>query len=301
MNLNNCVAPIALFTYNRPWHTRQTVKALQENELANESDLFIYSDGPQKGFGHADKVREVRDYIGTVDGFKSVTIIERTENCGLSSSIITGVTEILNRSERVIVLEDDIVTSPHFLRYMNEALELYMNEEMVISIHGYVYPTLKKLPETFFLKGADCWGWATWKRGWDLFVADGAKLLKELKARNLEKRFDFNGTYDYTKMLKEQIAGKNDSWAVRWYASALLNNRLTLYPGRSLVLNIGTDDSGTHGGKTDVFHAGISCEPISIECLPAQENETALHAFEAFFRSVRIPFYMRMLHSLKVR
>ena len=183
-------APITLFVYNRPWHTQQTVEALQKNALASESDLFIFSEAPKKPeVVHA--VQEVRSFIKTISGFKSIRIIERAENMGLANSIIDGVTRICNEHGRVIVLEDDLVTSPFFLRYMNDALNLYEHEESVISIHGYIYPVTGKLSETFFLRGADCWGWATWKRGWELFDPDGKRLLESLKSQNLEREFNF--------------------------------------------------------------------------------------------------------------
>lgn len=301
MNGENFPAPIALFTYNRLWHTQQTINTLQINELASESDLYIFSDGPQIGKNCIDEVQRVRDYIHTVEGFRTVTIVERETNYGLAQSIISGVTELVNIFGRIIVLEDDLVTSPHFLRYMNDALNLYEGEERVISIHGYTYPVKSKLPDTFFLKGADCWGWATWKRGWSLFEPDGRKLLKELNAHNLHKRFDFNGAYDYTRMLREQITGQNDSWAVRWYASALINDRLTLYPGRSLVQNIGTDESGTHCLETNVYRTRVSSDPIWIERLSPQEDQCALRIFENYFNSIKSPFYMRILRKLKWR
>ena len=191
-------APVVVFVYNRLVHTRRTFEALQLNDLTQQSELVVFSDGP-KSIGDMARVQEVRNYIKTIRGFANITINEREQNLGLANSIINGVTDIVTRYGKIIVLEDDMVTTPYFLRYMNEALELYENEERVISIHGYVYPVNARLPETFFLKGADCWGWGTWKRGWDLFEADGAKLLKELKARKLEQRFDFNGTYDYSE------------------------------------------------------------------------------------------------------
>jgi len=162
------LAPIVLFVYNRPWHMRQTIEALQKNELAEVSELFIFSDGP-KSEADKEKVLEVREYIKTIPGFKSVTLIKRERNIGLAQSIITGVTDVINRYGRIIVLEDDMVTSPYFLKFMNEALEFYKDAEKVVCVHGYIYPIEAKLPETFFLRGADCWGWATWKRGWDLF------------------------------------------------------------------------------------------------------------------------------------
>jgi hypothetical protein len=248
------LAPITLFVYNRPWHTRQTIEALQKNDLATESDLFIYADGPKKA-EHAGAGDEVREYIRGVDGFKSVTIVEREENWGLARSIISGVTEVVNSIGRIIVLEDDLLTSPFFLRYMNDALDLYDNEEGVISIHAYTFPLNSSLPETFFLKGTGCWGWATWERSWKIFEPNGQKLLENIIARRLENEFDLNGAYPYTRMLKDQISGKNDSWAVRWHASGFLKDKLTLHYKQSFTCNIGFDGSGTHCHKDTITNS----------------------------------------------
>lgn len=155
-------APVALFVYNRPWHSRQTIEALQANALARETELYIFSDGP-RAEADVKKVEEVRNYLRSVEGFQSVHIVESNVNKGLAKSVIAGVTNVLQTNSNIIVLEDDMVTSAFFLTYMNRALELYKNETDVISIHGYIYPVKEALPETFFLKGADCWGWATWK------------------------------------------------------------------------------------------------------------------------------------------
>jgi len=283
------LAPIALFVYKRPWHTRQTVEALKKNELAKESELFIFSDGP-KSEADKEKVFEVREYVKTIGGFKSVVTIEREQNLGLAQSIIKGVTEIVNKYGRIIVLEDDMVSSLYFLKFMNEALEFYKDEEKVISIHGYIYPVKPSLPETFFLRGADCWGWATWKRGWDLFEEDGTKLFHELKKKKLVKEFDINGAYPYSKMLKNQIKGKNDSWAVRWYASAFLQDKLTLYPGNSLIYNTGLDASGTHCSITNIYDAEISRKPVVINTIPVEENLFALKEIEKYLRSTKKSF-----------
>ena len=132
------------------------------------------------------------------------------------------------------------------------------------------------MPETFFIKGADCWGWATWKRGWDLFEPNGEKLLAEIKKRNLKHRFDFYGAYAYFQMLKDQIAGKNHSWAVRWYASALLANKLTLYPGRSLVRNIGCDDTGRHCSTTEIYNSELQNIEITIGDIEVKEDKHSL-------------------------
>jgi hypothetical protein len=283
------LAPIALFTYNRLRHTRQTIEALRKNELAGASGLFVFSDGPRTE-SDIEKVHSVREYLKTVGGFHNVTVIERDRNHGLAQSIISGVTEVVDQHGQVIVLEDDLVTSPYFLKFMNEALDFYKDEERIISIHGYIYPVKGRLPETFFLKGADCLGWATWKRGWNLFEPDGRRLLYELKARNLTRRFNFDGTYSYTGLLKDQIAGKNQSWAVRWYASAFLNDKLTLYPGKSLVYHTGADGSGTHcaqDGEGEIGDSGISNEPVRIKAIPINEDRSAREEIKKYFRSIR--------------
>lgn len=280
------LAPVVLFVFKRQWHTQQTIEALKINESADTTDLFIFSDGPRNETDHA-QVRLVRDYLKTVTGFKKVTVIERDRNLGLAQSIITGVTEIVSKYGRIIVLEDDMITSPYFLNFMNSALDFYAEETKVISIHGYIYPVKAELPETFFLKGADCWGWATWKRGWDLFEPKGRKLLAELKVRKLVRRFDFDGSYAYTKMLKNQVQGKNNSWAIRWYASAFLKDKLTLYPGRSLILNTGTDASGTHCGTSDVFDTQVSQEAVMVNKIPIEEDPGAREAIAQYFRSTK--------------
>lgn len=278
------LAPITVFVYNRPWHIRETIEALKKNKLARESELFIFSDGPKEEKDRK-KVKEVRKYIKTINGFKRITIIERKENLGLAESIITGVTEVVNKYSKTIVLEDDLLTSPYFLKFINEGLNFYEKEKKVISIHGYIYPVKFDLPETFFIRGADCWGWATWKRGWDLFKHDGKKLLVELKKRKLTYKFDFGGSYPYTEMLIDQVNRKNDSWAIRWYASAFLKGKLTVYPGKSLIFHNGKDENGTHFRKSDVLDVELSQRPIKITKIPLKENVDALKLITAYFRS----------------
>lgn len=279
-------APVVLFVYNRPWHLQQTVEALKRNELARESALFVFSDGP-KGNMDQEGEEKVQEYVKTITGFKNITVTEREKNLGLANSIISGVTEIINRYGHIIVLEDDMVTSPYFLKYMNDALELYKDEERVASIHAYIYPVKNNLPETYFIRGADCWGWATWARAWKFFEPDGEKLLHELKRRNLSREFDFNNSYGYSQMLEDQEKGKNDSWAIRWYASAFLRDMLTLYPGTSLVANIGHDSSGTHCGESEIFDADLADRPLILDKLPIEENMHAKKEIEKFFRSMR--------------
>lgn len=279
--------PIALFTYARPEHTRRTVEALKLNIGVSNHDLIVYSDAPRSAEKlHA--VEAVRDYLKKITGFRTVTINYRSINYGLAKSIIEGVTEVLSRYERVIVLEDDMVTSPYFIKYMHDALDRYANDDRVIGVHGYVYPIQETLPEAFFMRGADCWGWGTWRRGWAFFNPDGHALLEELKQRNLIKEFNYNGTYDYYRMLELQIEGINESWAIRWYASAFLREKLTLYPGRSLVYNIGNDNSGTHCITDSTYDVQLSKVPIDIAGIEIKKSEVGFKSFQHFFLQSRV-------------
>jgi len=279
-------APIALFVYNRPLHLKRTIEALQVNRFYGESTLVVYSDGPRSDKAAPD-VAAVRAYLRSLKGPREIRIVERERNYGLAGSVIAGVNEVVRAFGCAIVLEDDLVTSPLFLQYANEALQRYEDDERVGSVHGYVYPVRGALPETFFLRGADCWGWATWKRAWDLFEPDGKKLLQELRTRDLERAFDFNGAFPYTKMLKEQIRGRNDSWAIRWHASLFLKNKLTLYPGRSLVFHNWQEGAGTHCGSTSDMDVTLATEAVRVADIPVQENPDARKRIEAYFRSTR--------------
>ncbi len=296
------LAPIILFVYNRPCHTCQVVEALQKNILAKESKLIIYSDG-FKSDKDKKEVESVRKYIRTISGFVDVEIIEKTKNFGLAKSIIEGVTEVINRYGKVIVLEDDLVVSPFFLDYMNSALQIYESEDKVASIHGYIFPVKHQLPETFFLRGADCWGWGTWKRAWNFFEKDSNKLLKEIKKRKLTSQFDFGGGYPFLQMLKMQTRGLVDSWAIQWYASTFLKEMLTLYPGRSLVKNIGIDGSGRHGGVVNIFFTELSSMPIKVNRIEIKESHESLLIIKSFYKSLKVKnilILIRIKNFLKI-
>lgn len=277
--------PVALFAFNRLWHVQQTVQSLLKNVLVDEVHLTVYCDGPRSESDHP-LVQAVRAYVKNIQGVASLTIVEYNANQGLAHSIIAGVTEQCVQFGRVIVLEDDLYLSPYFLTYMKNALTHYQDEEKVISIHGYCYPVHQSLPETFFLKGADCWGWATWQRGWDLFEPDGNVLLQQLKKRSLSKAFNMSNSTNYMKMLQDQVLGRNNSWAIRWRASAFLQDKLTLYPGRSLVNNIGHDNSGTHCAVNHIYDITLASQPVTIHNIPIVENTSAHAAYVRFYRNV---------------
>ncbi len=291
-------APIIIFAYNRLLHIQKTVSSLLKNREAKNSDLYIFSDG-SKNDNDINEVNEVRKYIYKINGFKKVSIRERNQNFGLGKNITSGVTEIIEKNSWCIVLEDDLETSPYFLRFMNEGLDRFSDEERVVSIHGYIYPVKDPLPETFFLKGADCLGWGTWRRGWEYFNSDGKYLLTELKRQNLTKEFDFNGGYPYTRMLEDQVAGKNDSWAVRWYASTFLKEKLSLYPGHSLVRHIGNDGSGTNFGHSSDLDVNLSDNPINITNVKIEHSMGAYKAFQNYFLKISNESPKKVKNNLK--
>ncbi len=286
-------APIALFVYNRPQHTERTLKFLKQNELAAESRLFIFSDGA-KTPADEQAVTEVRDLLKNIDGFRSVEIIERKENMGLANSIIAGVSRLVADYKQVIVLEDDLITSPYTLTYFNEALERYRNEEKVMHIGAYMY-NLKdhNLPETFFYRAATSWGWATWERAWQHFEPNVDTLISQF---SLQKKYDFSieNTMNFWKQIQDYKNGKNSSWAIRWYASIFLKGGLTLNPSHSLVNNIGHDGTGIHSGINDIYNVIINPKAITEFPSELKENPEAYSAIKGFLANRKGSLWQRL-------
>jgi len=255
-------APIALFVYNRPMHTRRTVEALLKNDLASESDLFIFSDAPKRP--EADNaVRKVREYIRKITGFKSVRIVERDRNWGLANSIINGVTSVVNEYGRVIVLEDDLVTSPHFLEYMNAALHYYEKDPKAFSVGAYNFPAkTMTIPidyqwDTYASVRCCSWGWGTWIDRWKR--VDWSMEYYESFRQDRVAQESFNrGGPDLTQTLKRQHERRIDSWAIRFGYAHYANQMHCIYPVKTLVSNIGLDHSGIHCGVNPQWsHASI--------------------------------------------
>ncbi|MDP2076962.1 MAG: glycosyltransferase [Sulfuricurvum sp.] len=244
MKIEN-LAPVVLFVYNRLDHTKQTIDALQKNELSDETELYIYSDAVKNN--KIDQyVKEVREYIKTIQGFKKVTIIEQKENLGLAKSIIAGVSDIINSHGKAIILEDDLVTSPYFLKYMNKALEEYKDEQQVWHISGWNYPThFDTAEDTYFYRIMDCWGWATWSDRWNYFEKNTDDLIKSFTKSDI-KRFNLDGFTDLWRQVKLNKSGRINTWAIYWYATIFRNKGLCLNPVKSFVRNIGHDGTGVH-------------------------------------------------------
>ncbi len=276
------LSPILLFVYNRPEHTRLTLEALKKNHLSDSSSLYIFSDG-YRNETDREEVMKVRELIHSVEGFAAIHIEEKSENVGLARNIIEGVTGVVNEHEKVIVLEDDLITSPYFLTFMNNVLDRYEQEEKIAHVQGFCFP-LQGLPDAFLIKWTGSWGWATWKRAWDLFNPDGEALLTEIMKKKLNREFDFNGNYPFTRMLRRQVNGENDSWAIRWNASLFLNNRLSVNAGKSLVQNIGFDGSGRHSGRDEIYTTPLHMSALSSEIPRIEENMIARKAFEKYYR-----------------
>ena len=263
MVTKNKIAPICLFTYNRLEETRKTVEALQKNNLAPQSELFIFSDGWKSEKGK-EKIEKVRFFLKSIVGFKKVTIYESDINKGLAKSIIDGVTKIINLEGKVIVLEDDLITSSNFLDFMNQSLDFYENNNSVFSISGYTMdlPSLKKenyKKDYYIGVRASSWGWATWGRSWgdiDWEIKDYALFKKSFSSK---MKFNRGGS-DMTRMLNNQMKGKIDSWAIRWCYNQFLRNQYTIYPSISKIISIGFGNDATHTKNTTRFDNTIDKE-----------------------------------------
>jgi SAM-dependent methyltransferase len=246
------LAPIVLFVYNRPWHTQQTVEALQKNKLASESELFIYSDDAKNDDARV-SVDEVRKYIDNITGFKKITVIKRDKNWGLVDSIIDGVTKIVNEYGKIIVLEDDLVTSPYFLKFMNEALEFYKDEKKVWHISGWNYPIeTAGLNDVFLWRLMNCWGWATWANRWEYYEKDVYKTMQEFSKDDI-KRFNLDGVEDFFGQATANYEKKINTWAIFWYATIFKHEGLCLNPAQTFVENIGLDASGKNCGISTIY------------------------------------------------
>lgn len=293
-------APIALFVYNRPVHTERTIKFLKQNNLASESRLFIFSDGAKTATDES-AVAEVREFIRTVDGFKSVEIIQRPANMGLANSIIDGVSRLVNTYKQVIVLEDDLITSPHLLTYFNDALNKYKDQEKVMHISAYMYPLkANNLPETFFYRAAGSWGWATWERAWQHFEPNIDTLMNQFTPQQ-KRAFAMDNTMNFWKQMKEFKNGKNNSWAIRWYASVFLKGGLTLNPAQSLVNNIGHDGTGIHSGINDIYNVIINPKPIKEFPTVIEENEAAVETIKQFLTNRKGSLWQRIKRFIRER
>lgn len=293
------LAPIILFVFNRPEHTRKTLQALSKNKLADKSSLYIYCDGVPSNASSIliENNNLVKKIIREEQWCKEVNIVESNENKGLATSVISGVNNILNKYGKVIVLEDDLITTNTFLEYMNLSLNKYMNNDNVFQISGYGFPVpkIKKANSSYFLNVTSTWGWATWKRVWDSidFECKDYEILK--KNKKLVYEFNFQGAYDYKKMFFRQMESSEiSSWGIRFYWNVFKNKALVLYPDNSLVRNIGWDNSGKHKDNYDIF-------PINNWDLNYQINSFPEKIVLDFERQNMVKKYIKKRTSFKMK
>lgn len=278
------IAPIIVFCYNRPDHLEQTLDALSQNELADQSKLYIYCDGPKEGASEemCQKITDVRQVARKRQWCKEVHVVEREENVGLMNNIVGAVTEIVNQYGRVITMEDDIITSKGYLRFMNEALELYKDDEQVMHISGYMWPHKHKLPNTFFYEvpypGG---GWATWQRAWKHYAND-TKSLYDYWCTRWDEFNKFGDNY-LQKQLEANYHGTMKTWFIKWHAVMLQRGALTLYPGQSLTNNIGFDDQATNCYTTDKFDV-VPVHYVPVTRQSIKENKRAAREIYAFYQ-----------------
>ena len=287
-------APIALFAYKRADKLKLCIEALSKNKYADKTDVYIFSDG-YKGDQDKAQVEEVRDYIKSIlekNEFAQVEVIKRDKNWGLANSIINGVTQIINQYGKIIVVEDDLITSPDFLSYMNEGLDFYKDLKQFGSISAHTYPikALEKYNKDIYVTGkGECWGWGTWKDRWENVDWSVSDFVEYFAVKKMRKQFD-SLEKGLDNMLVQQMNGKLDSWAVRWCYHLFKKGLLTVYPRVSKTKNIGFDGSGTHCGDTQTMASALeiqgNCQFEVLEVDKKIARECALYMYKQSLRDL---------------
>ena len=293
------LAPVCLFVYNRLDETQQTIHALQENYLAKESNLIIFSDGP-KNEADVKNIKKIRSYLGDVTGFKNILIFKSKENKGLSESIVSGISKVVKMYGKVIVLEDDILTSVGFLKYMNDALNYYTNKEDVLQVSSFMFPiNSENLPDTFFYQANTCWGWGTWERSWINFTDDSHLLLEKLKTSKIDwTNFNSMQGRQFEKQLLANAKGKLKTWAVKWHAVIKLKNGKVLHPKTSFVLNIGFSGNGENCSKGESLGSINNDLKLNVSDAENLNNDLAINRLRDYFKK-RYSFPQKVIRKIK--
>lgn len=328
------VAPIIVFAYDRPDHLRQTLAALAKNDLASQSVLYVYCDGPrtwgdeqitnqksqitnspqatyitkrygvmhcskEEYDGYLQRIAEVRAVAHNQTGFKEVHVIEREKNIGLADNIVGAVTEIVNQYGWVIAFEDDIVTTRGCLTYLNDALELYKDDEKVMHISAWMYPNKGQFPTTFFYDSPyPAGGWATWKRAWDHFNPDTADHVRYWE--NNWKEFDIEGEDYLSRQLLGNLNGTLKTWYIKWYSSMRRMGGLCLYPGKAMSNNIGWDNSGETSLPNTRYNVARPAEYTEVKRVPIVRNKKAYNYIWTWYsghwysKHYRVRFYNKL-------
>jgi FkbM family methyltransferase len=287
------LAPIILFVYKRPEHTQRTLDSLAANPLLEHSELIIFADGPKNNASEEDLrlIQLTRSICKAFDKSKKLSVVENKANLGLAKNIIEGVSKTVESHGKVIVVEDDLELSPSFLNYMNDALQMYEDDDKVFHISGYWFPVKnsKSLPETFFLDMATCWGWGTWKRAWKNFNPDVNELKKEIAKIDPEfKKFDYQGKSSFLQQIDLNIEGKLQTWAIKWYGSIFINSGLSLHPNVSYVNNTGHDGTGENSIHQNQYQWHRLANYVPLKKIKLEQSDDARSRLQTFFESAFI-------------
>lgn len=295
-------APICLFTYARPQHASLVVNALKLSPLATSSILYVFSDAPKTDEA-VSNVLDVREMLHSIDGFAEVKIVEREKNVGLARNIQEGVSEVIARHGRAIILEDDTVPSVQFLDYMNRALDKFETDPKVWHVSGYSHPIdATGLSDVYLSRFMNCWGWATWADRWAHYVKNPLELKATWSDEHIH-RFNLDGKLPYWRQVEANISGEIDTWAIFWYATIFAEDGLCLNPTRSLVSNIGHDGTGENCGVSDLnFHATPDQNFRPNLDLPAlQEDVEAIIRVKRYVRTEHRRPLVRMINRLSTQ
>ena len=303
----NTLHPIILFAYNRPWHTEQVLVALQNNELADKSHLIVYVDGPKSSASseQINNINAVREVVQQEQWCGSVEYHIAEQNIGCRNSIIQGITEVLNRYEAAIILEDDIVTAPCFLNYMNTCLKVYQDKKAVFSISG-MSPNENRfsLPDdyqydVFFSHRQLNSGWATWADRWRMIDWSMDALNEMLADKRLLENYSRGGD-DLIPMIKDQIDGRSDAWDIQFTYNHFIHHALSVIPRYSYIDNIGGDGSGTHHLDANAsLHFDLS-KAIANPRLPQKvyEDKDIINAFYNAYCAIKRPLWQKVINRI---
>ncbi|MFY0651340.1 MAG: class I SAM-dependent methyltransferase [Cyclobacteriaceae bacterium] len=291
------LAPICLFVFNRPIHTKLTLDSLAHNYLSDQSELIVFSDGPRNhNISDVQLIDQVRSMVRSEDRFRKVTLVERQDNHGLACSVELGVSSVLEKFDKIIVLEDDLLTSVGFLTFMNEALDLYENENRVYHIAANIFPSVIPLRKNLFYDEASCWGWGTWRRAWKHYITDTKHLIQKLQE---SPRFDkFDRRRGYISQLEANREGRLRTWAIKWHTSIFLKQGLCLHPNKRLVKNIGFGENSTHTKRVPAGYKPKLAERIEVVRIPLRESKRVYLALRLHF--VILKMKMKIMRLIKV-
>lgn len=259
------IAPILLLLYDRPRHTRRILDLLMRQPEIVDTPLFILADGAKDSEQSRAKVAEVREIAEEyISKLPYTTLWTQETNVGLAHNVTEGVSRVLEQYDRIIVVEDDLILSPYFLRWMRDALLQYEHVSEVAHVHAGTFYTHRRLRPNHLLSFAGSWGWGTWRDRWQTYWdPDGEKLLLQMNADPSARRhFDYGGYQCFTRMLWRQTRGLNNSWAVRWHANIVLHHLLSVNANPPLVSNGGFDGSGTHSSADNRYATPVAPYPL---------------------------------------